>query len=79
MTDPENSSSALPHSGYGTTRTRRPSVTYNEVERAAAALLKAGKRPTIEGLREHLHGGAPDTVATALSRYWRELGSVSSG
>ena len=64
---------------YGTTRTRRASVTYSEVERAATALLKAGQRPTIERLREHLKGGAPDTIASALSRYWRDLGNRIEG
>ena len=64
---------------YGTTRARRASVTYSEVERAATALLKGGKRPTIEGLRAQLKGGAPDTIANALSRYWRDLGTRIEG
>jgi hypothetical protein len=64
---------------YGTARARRASVSYSEVERAATALLKAGKRPTIEGLRELLKGGAPDTIAGALSRYWRDLGTRIEG
>ena len=46
---------------YGTTRSRRASLSYGEVERAATALLKAGERPTIEKLRKTL-GGAPDTI-----------------
>src|SRR5580658_8750220 len=64
---------------YGVSRNRRKSVSYAEVERAATALLKSGKRPTIEGLREALGGGAPDTIASALSRYWKDLGTRIEG
>lgn len=64
---------------YGTTRSRRASVSYGEVERAATALLKAGQRPTIEKLRESLGGGAPDTITNALSRYWKDLGTRIEG
>jgi chromosome segregation ATPase len=64
---------------YGTTRSRRASVSYGEVERAATALLKRGERPTIEKLREALKGGAPDTIASALSRYWKDLGTRIEG
>ncbi len=79
MVDPEDNGIAHPRAGYGTTRARRPGVSYGEVERAATGLLKAGKRPTIDALRKHLKGGAPDTIASALSRYWRELGSRIDG
>jgi chromosome segregation ATPase len=68
-----------PSPAYGTTRSRRASVSYGEVERAATALLKQGERPTIEKLREALKGGAPDTIASALSRYWKDLGTRIEG
>jgi hypothetical protein len=68
-----------PRKSYGTTRNRRASVSYGEVERAATALLKAGKRPTIEGIREALKGGSPDTIANALTRYWQDLGTRIEG
>lgn len=68
-----------PKSAYGATRHRRASVSYGEVERAATALLKAGKRPTIEGIREALGGGAPDTITAALARYWKDLGTRIEG
>jgi hypothetical protein len=64
---------------YGVSRNRRKSVSYAEVERAATALLKSGKRPTIEGLREALGGGAPDTITSALTRYWKDLGTRIEG
>jgi hypothetical protein len=68
-----------PAPAYGTTRSRRASVSYGEVERAATALLKKGERPTIEKLREALGGGAPDTITDALSRYWKDLGARIEG
>jgi|SRR5580700_1005644 chromosome segregation ATPase len=68
-----------PAPAYGTTRSRRASVSYGEVERAATALLKRGERPTIEKLREALGGGAPDTITDALSRYWKDLGARIEG
>jgi len=60
---------------YGLTRTRRKALSYGEVERAATALLKSGQRPTIERLRQALGGGAPDTITSALTRYWKDLGA----
>src|SRR5579862_9798589 len=64
---------------YGTSRSRRPSVSYGEVERAATALLKSGQRPTIDKVREALGGGAPQTITTALARYWQDLGTRIEG
>jgi hypothetical protein len=74
-----NDAPSAPAPAYGTTRSRRPSVSYGEVERAATALLKKGERPTIEKLREALRGGAPDTLSNALSRYWKDLGTRIEG
>jgi hypothetical protein len=68
-----------PSPTYGISRNRRASVSYGEAERAATALLKAGQRPTIDKLREALKGGAPDTIASALSRYWKDLGTRIEG
>ena len=52
-----------PTKAYGEGRTR-PNVSYAEVERAAIALLKTERRPTIETIREAVsnrHGlGAAD-------------------
>ena len=60
---------------YGTTRHRRPDLSYGEIERAANAMLKGGERPTVEGIREALGGGSPKSVLDALRRYWREIGT----
>jgi hypothetical protein len=65
MTDP-----AKP---YGVGRIRR-NVSYADVERAAIAILKSERRPTVETIREALGGGSPDTIGDALRRFWRDLG-----
>lgn len=70
MTDP-----ARP---YGEGRIRS-NVSYADVERAAIAILKSERRPTVETIRETLGGGSPDTIGTALRRFWRDLGARIDG
>jgi hypothetical protein len=70
MTDP-----ARP---YGEGRIRS-NVSYAEVERAAIAILKSERRPTVETIREELGGGSPDTIGDALRRFWRDLGARIDG
>jgi hypothetical protein len=62
-----------PPKAYGEGRTRQ-SVSYGEVERAAIALLKNERRPTVETIRESIGRGSPDTIGNALKRFWRDLG-----
>jgi len=70
MTDP-----ARP---YGEGRIRS-NVSYAGVERAAIAILKTERRPTVETIREALGGGSPDTIGDALRRFWRDLGARIEG
>jgi hypothetical protein len=70
MTDP-----AKP---YGEGRIRS-NVSYADVERAAIAILKSERRPTVETIREALGGGSPDTIGDALRRFWRDLGARIEG
>ena len=63
---------------YGEGRAR-VGISYAEVERAAIALLKSERRPTVETIREALGTGSPDTIATALKRFWRDLGARIEG
>jgi hypothetical protein len=58
---------------YGEGRVRM-NVSYGEIERAAIAILKSERRPTVETVREALGRGSPDTVGRALKRFWRDLG-----
>jgi hypothetical protein len=62
-----------PPKAYGEGRVRM-SVSYGEVERAAIAILKSERRPTVETVREALGRGSPDTIGNALKRFWRDLG-----
>lgn len=70
MTDP-----AKP---YGEGRIRS-NVSYADVERAAIAILKSERRPTVETIREALGSGSPDTIGNALRRFWRDLGARIDG
>jgi hypothetical protein len=63
---------------YGEGRVRL-NVSYGEVERAAIAILKSERRPTVETVREALGRGSPDTISGALKRFWRDLGARIEG
>jgi hypothetical protein len=67
-----------PIKAYGEGRVRA-GVSYSDVERAAIAILKSERRPTVETVREALGTGSPDTIATALKRFWRDLGARIEG
>jgi hypothetical protein len=67
-----------PAKAYGEARSRA-GVSYGEVERAAIKILKSERRPTVETVREALGTGSPDTIATALKRFWRDLGARIQG
>jgi hypothetical protein len=67
-----------PDAAYGEGRTRK-NVSYGDVERAAIVILKTGRRPTVETIREALAGGSPDTIADALKRFWQNLGARVDG
>jgi hypothetical protein len=70
MTDP-----ARP---YGKGRIRS-NLSYADVERAAIAILKSERRPTVETIRDALGGGSPNTICDALRRFWRDLGARIEG
>jgi hypothetical protein len=67
-----------PVKAYGEGRVRS-NVSYADVERAAIAILKSERRPTVKTLREVLGGGSPDTIGNALRRFWRDLGARIEG
>ena len=52
----------------------RPVLTEIEVVRAAEALLREGKRPTVAAVRERT-GGSNGTVAPLLDAWWRSFSS----
>jgi DNA repair exonuclease SbcCD ATPase subunit len=50
-------------------------ITQSDVEKAADSLLLAGKRPTVERVRQHLGTGSPNTVTRMLDAWWKALGT----
>ena len=67
-----------PTKSYGEGRIRS-NVSYADVERAAIAILKSERRPTVETIREAIGSGSPDTIGNALRRFWRDLGARVDG
>lgn len=54
---------------------REKGVSALDVQRAADALLRRGRKPSVAAVREQLGGGSPNTVAPLLEQYWKALGS----
>src|ERR1700728_3838676 len=46
-----------------------------DVQRAADALLREGRKPSVAAIREQLGGGSPNTITPLLAKYWEKLGS----
>jgi hypothetical protein len=54
---------------------RESAVGLLDVQRAADALLRQGRKPSVAAIREHLGGGSPNTITPLLAKYWEKLGS----
>jgi hypothetical protein len=52
-----------------------PKASRVRVWQAAERILKSGRRPTVEGVRELLGGGSPNSVTAYLNDWYRELGT----
>jgi Plasmid replication region DNA-binding N-term len=63
---------------YGEGR-MRTNVAYAEIERAAIAILKSKRRPTVDTVREAVGRGSNDTIGEGLRRFWRDLGARMEG
>ena len=53
---------------------REPKGSRVRVCQAADRVLRSGRRPTVEGIRELLGGGSPNSVTAYLNDWCRELG-----
>lgn len=53
---------------------REPKASRIRVWQAADRVLRSGRRPTVEGIRELLGGGSPNSVTAYLNDWYRELG-----
>ncbi len=54
-------------------------IQYEDVARAADALLQEGMRPTIERIRLHIGRGSPNTVSPMLEQWFSGLGKRLGG
>jgi hypothetical protein len=54
---------------------REGSLGLLDVQRAADALLRLGRKPSVAAIREQLGGGSPNTITPLLAKYWEKLGS----
>jgi hypothetical protein len=64
---------------YGATRQRGPTVSYEEIERAARDLLAKGERPTVDGVRAALGRGSPNHIATCMQQFWKNQAAMTTG
>ncbi len=53
---------------------RESAVGFFDVQRAADALLRQGRKPSVAAIREQLGGGSPNTITPLLAKYWQKLG-----
>ena len=53
---------------------REPKASRVRVWQAVERIVRAGRRPTIEGVREILGGGSPNSVTAYINDWYRDLG-----
>ena len=68
-----------PPAAYGTTRERGATVSYADVERAARALMAAGKRPTVKAVLDALGRGSPNHITTCMQRFCKDQSALNAG
>jgi hypothetical protein len=56
-------------------RTREPKASRIRVWQAVEQIVQSGRRPTVEGVRERLGGGSPNSVTAYINEWYQELGS----
>ena len=63
---------------YGEGRDRGPTVSYEEIERAARALMLDGERPTVQAVRTRLGRGSPNHIAISLQKFWKNQAALNA-
>jgi len=53
----------------------QPKASRVRVWQAADRILRSGRRPTVEGVRELLGGGSPNSVTAYINDWYRDLGT----
>jgi hypothetical protein len=64
---------------YGEGRDRGPTVSYEEIERAARALMVDGERPTVQAVRTRLGRGSPNHIAISMQKFWKNQAALNAG
>ena len=64
---------------YGEGRDRGPTVSYEEIERAARALMLDGERPTVQAVRTCLGRGSPNHIAISMQKFWKNQAALNAG
>ena len=64
---------------YGEGRERGPTVSYEEIERAARTLMANGERPTIQAVLKHLGRGSPNHATESMQKFWKNQAALNAG
>jgi hypothetical protein len=64
---------------YGEGRDRGPTVSYEEIERAARALMVDGERPTVQAVLKRLGRGSPNHIAVSMQKFWKNQTAMNAG
>src|SRR5271170_2722077 len=64
---------------YGEARDRGPTVSYEEIERAARSLMADGARPTVQAVRQSLGRGSPNHIAISMQKFWKNQAALNAG
>jgi hypothetical protein len=64
---------------YGEGRERGPTVSYEEIERAARALMADGDRPTVQAVLKHLGRGSPNHIGASMQKFWKNQAALNAG
>jgi hypothetical protein len=74
----ERDAARVPSPAYGSTRNRRASVSYEQIDRAARELMAAGRRPSVQTIRKTLGGGSPQYLARGLRKFWERHAALNT-
>jgi hypothetical protein len=64
---------------YGEGRDRGPTVSYEEIERAASALMADGERPTVQAVLKRLGRGSPNHITVSMQKFWKNQAALNAG
>jgi hypothetical protein len=64
---------------YGKGRARGATVSYDEIERTARALMLDGERPTVQAVLKRLGRGSPNHIAVSMQDFWKNQAALNVG